>query len=159
MRPRLATSLLLVATLASATSVAADAAVTFNFQTSRGFVDRSAVQDAFGLNNGQMQKRAAQVVFSARQTYTLAAVCENGDRHEAFGEISGIVDFTTAPAKGSFDAFALSGLHQILIADPGPVEEICGGPGRFDQIGVVRTLSASLGVQSAVILEEPAFAH
>jgi hypothetical protein len=143
-----------VATLASATSVAADAAVTFNFQTNQGFVDRSAVQDAFGLNNGQMQKRAAQVVFSAVQTVTLAVVCESGDSHEAVGEISGIVDFTPVPAKGSFDGFALAGIGHVLIADPGSAEEICGGPGHFDQVGVVRTLSASLGGQSAVILEE-----
>jgi len=159
MRRRLARSLLLVATLASATSVAGDAAVTFNFQTNQGFVDRSAVQDAFGLNNGQMQKRAAQVVFSARQIFTLVAVCDSGARHEVGAEISGIADFTVVPAKGSFDGFALAGLHGVLIADPGPVEEICGGPGRLDQVGVVRTLSASLGGQSAVILEEPAFAH
>jgi hypothetical protein len=154
MRRRLARYLVLMATLASATSVAADAAVEFDFQTSRGFVDRSAVQDAFGLNNGQMQKRAAQVVFSARQTVTLAVVCQNGNSYEALGEISGIVDFTTVPAKGSFDGFALAGLDQVLIADPGSAEEICGGPGHFDQVGVVRTLSASLGGQSAVLLEE-----
>ena len=155
MRQRSARPLLLVVMLAWAPSVAADAAVTFDFQTSRGFVDRSAVQTAFGLNNGQMQKRAAQVVFSAVQTYTSAVNCASGAVREAVMEISATVDFTIVPTKGPFEGFALEGLHDILIADPPPAEVICGGPGTLGgQIGVVRRLSASLGAQSVVLLEE-----
>jgi hypothetical protein len=154
-RQRFASRLVLVVMLAWAASVAADAAVTFDFQTSRGFVDRSEVQTAFGLNNGQMQKRAAQVVFSAVQTYTLAVNCSTGPAREAVMEISATVDFTIVPTKGPFEGFVLEGPRDILIADPPPAEEICGGPGILGgQIGVVRRLSASLGAQSVVLLEE-----
>jgi hypothetical protein len=152
---RFARPLVLVVMLAWATSVAADVAATFDFQTGRGFVDRSAVQSAFGLNNGQMQKRAAQVVFSAVQTSTLAVNCASGAVREAVMEISATVDFTIVPRKGPFDGFALEGLHDILVSDPPPAEVICGGPGSLGgQIGVVRRLSVSLGGQSAVLLEE-----
>jgi hypothetical protein len=147
--------LALAVTMAWATSVVADAAVTFDFQTNRGFVDRSAVQAAFGLNNGQMQKRAGQVVFSAVQTFTQAVNCASGAQREAVGAISGIVDFTALPAKGSFDGFALAGLHDILIADPPTAEQLCGGAGSLvGQVAVVRTLWASLGGQSVALLEE-----
>jgi hypothetical protein len=95
------------------------------------------------------------VVFSAVQTHTLAVNCAGGVAREAVMEISGTVDFTLVPAKGPFDGFALAGLHDILIADPRPAEEICGGPGSLGgQIGVVRRLSASLGGQSVPLLEE-----
>ena len=141
--------------LAWAPSVAADAAATFDFQTSSGFVDRSEVQTAFGLNNGQMQKRASQVVFSAVQTVTLAVNCAIGPARQAVMEISGTVDFTLVPTKGPFEGFALAGLDDILIADPPPAEQICGGSGSLGgQIGVVRRLSASLGGQSVVLIEE-----
>jgi hypothetical protein len=154
-RQRFARSLVLVVMLAWAASVAADAAVTFDFQTSRGFVDRSAAQDAFGLNNGQMQKRAAQVVFSAVQRFSIAVNCASGATREAVMEISATVDFTIVPTKGSFDGFALAGLRDILISDPPPAEQICAGPGSLGgQIAVVRRLSASLGGQSVVLLEE-----
>jgi hypothetical protein len=154
-RPHFARPLALVMTLAWATSAAADAAVTFNFQTSIGFVDRSEAQAAFGLNYGQMQKRASQVVFSAVQTVTLAVNCASGPPRQAVMEISATVDFTIVPTKGSFDGFALAGVHDVLIADPPPATVICGGPGSLGgQIAAVRRLSASLGGQSAVLLEE-----
>jgi hypothetical protein len=141
--------------LAWAASAAADAAVTFDFQTSNGFVDRSEAQTAFGLNNGQMQKRASQVVFSAVETVTLAVNCASGVVRQAVSEISGTVDFTIVPSKGSFDGFALAGLRDVLISDPPPADVICGGPGSLGgQIAAVRRLSASLGGQSVVLLEE-----
>jgi hypothetical protein len=141
--------------LAWATSIAAQADVTFDFQTGLGFVDRSAAQTAFGLNNGQLQKRAAQAVFSAVQTTTLAVNCASGATRQAVMEISATVDFTIVPTKGSFDGFALAGFQDILISDPPPASVICGGPGTLGgQISVVRRLSASLGGQSALLLEE-----
>jgi len=154
-RQRLARLLVLVVMLAWATSVAADAAVTFDFQTSSGFVDGSETQTAFGLNHGQMQKRASQVVFSAVQRVTLAVNCATGPARQAVMEISGTVDFTIVPTKGSFDGFALAGLHDVLIADPPPASVICGGPGSLGgQISAVRRLSASLGGQSVVLIDE-----
>jgi hypothetical protein len=145
----------LVVMLAWATSVAADADVTFDFQTNRGFVDRSAVQIVFGLNNGQMQKRAAQVVFSAVETHTVAVNCASGAVRESVMEISTTVDFTLVPTKGSFEGFALEGVRDILIADPPPAEVICGGPGSLGtQVAVVWRLRVSLGGQSEVLLEE-----
>jgi len=141
--------------LAWAPLVAADAAVTFDFQTGQGFVERSAAQAAFGLNYGQLQKRADQVVFSSVQTTTLAVNCASGAVREAVSEISATVDFTIVPAKGSLDGFALDGLSGILISDPPPATQICGGPGTIGgQIRVLRLLSARLGGQSAVLLEE-----
>ena len=155
MRQGSARPLALVAVLTWAIAVAADAAVTFDFQTGQGFVERSAAQAAFGLNNGQMQKRADQVVFSAVQTTTLAVNCASGAVGEAVSEMSANVDFTIVPAKGSFDGFALEGLSNILISDPLPPAQICGGPGTIGgQIRVLRRLSASLGGQIAVLLEE-----
>jgi hypothetical protein len=154
-RQRFARPLVLVVMLAWAMSVAAGAAVAFNFQTNSGFVDRSEVQTAFGLNNGQMQKRASQVVFSSLQTVTLAVNCASGDRRQAVSEMSGTVDFTIVPTKGSFDGFALAGLHDVVISDPPPATVICGGPGSLGaQIGAVRRLRASLGGQSVVLLED-----
>jgi hypothetical protein len=154
-RRRFARPLVLVVMLAWATTAAADAAATFDFQTSSGFVDRSEAQTAFGLNNGQMQKRASQVVFTTVETYTFAVNCASGATRQAVSETSGTVDFTIVPTKGSFDGFALAGLRDILISDPLPAEQICGGPGSLGgQIGVVRRLSASLGGQSVVLLEE-----
>jgi len=153
-RLRLAMILAPVVILAQATSGAASAAVTFDFQTSRGFVDRSATQAAFGLNYGQMQKNAAQVIFSAVQTYTFAVNCASGATGSAVMEVIATVDFTIVPTKGSLDGFALTGPHDISIADPPPPEVICGGPGTLGaQISVVRRLSASLGGQSAVLVE------
>lgn len=141
--------------LAWATSVAADAPVTFNFQTGVGFVDRSEAQAAFGLNYGQLQKRAEQAVFSMVQTTTVAVICAIGPPKQAESEISATVDFTIVPAKGSIDGFALTGLRDILIADPPPATQICGGAGTFGaQISVVRRLSGNLGGQTAVLLEE-----
>ena len=155
MRQRVAGALVLAVMLAWATSIAARADVTFDFQTGVGFVDRSSAQAAFGLNNGQLQKRAAQAVFSAVQTSTLAVNCASGATRQAVMEISASVDFTIVPTKGSFDGFALTGLHDILISDPPPANVICGGPGTLGgQIAVVRRLSASLGGQGAVLLEE-----
>jgi hypothetical protein len=140
--------------LVGATSVAADAAVDFDFQTGLGFVDRSETQAAFGLNTGQMQKRAAQVVFSMVQTTTITVNCASGATREARTEITANVDFSIVPTKGSFDGFALTGLRDILISDPGSVAQICGGPGTLGGQSVVNRLSASLGGQSAVLLEE-----
>lgn len=155
MRHSLTRSVALVAALVSAASVAADTAVTFSFQTHSGFVDGSAVQNAFGLNFGQMQKRAAQVVFSIVETTTLAVNCSTGPQREAVSEMSANVDFTTVPAKGSFDGFALDGLRDLLLSIPLPAEVICGGAGSYGgPLRAVRTLSASLGGQRAVILEE-----
>ena len=155
MKHRLSRRLVLVVMLTWATSIAVEAVVAFDFQNNLGFVDRAAIQAAFGLNNGQMQKRAGQVVFSAVQTSTFAVNCASGAVLEAVSEISGTVDVTLVPTKGSFDGFALSGLHDVLISDPPPAEEICGGPGsRGAQTGVVRRLSASLGGQSVVLIEE-----
>jgi hypothetical protein len=154
-RQRVASRLVLVVVLAWAASVGADAAVTFDFQTSSGFVDGSETQTAFGLNNGQMQKRASQVVFSATQRITLAVNCATGPAQQAVMEISGTVDFTIVPTKGSFDGFALAGLHHVVIADPPPASVICGGPGSLGgEIAAVRRLSASLGGQSVVLVEE-----
>jgi hypothetical protein len=154
-RQRFASRLVLVVMLAWAMSAAADAAVTFDFQTSRGFVDGSETQTAFGLNNGQMQKRASQVVFSAVQTITIAVNCAGGVVRQAVSEISGTVDFTIVPTKGSFDGFALAGLHDVLISDPPPATVICGGPGSLGaQIGAVRRLRASLGGQTVVLIDE-----
>ena len=129
--------------------------MTFDFQTNSGFVDRSEAQSAFGLNHGQMQKRASQVIFSAVETVTLTVNCASGATKQAESEISGTVDFTLVPTKGSFNGFALAGLRDILISDPPPADVICGGPGILGgQIAVVRRLSASLGGQSVVLLEE-----
>jgi hypothetical protein len=154
-RQRFARPLVIVVMLAWATSAAADTAVTFNFQTNSGFVDRSEAQTAFGLNHGQMQKRASQVVFSAVETVTLAVNCANGAVRQAVTETTGTVDFTLVPTKGSFDGFSLAGLRDILISDPQPTDVICGGPGSLGgQIAVVRRLSASLGGQSIVLIEE-----
>ena len=155
MRQRFARPLVLVAILAWATSTAADAAVTFNFQTNSGFVARSEAESAFGLNHGQMQKRASQVIFSAVETVTIAVNCASGATEQAESEISGTVDFTLVPTKGSFDGFALAGLRDILISDPPPADVICRGPGSLGaQIAVVRRLSASLGGQGIVLLED-----
>lgn len=155
MRQRFASRLALVAMLAWAASVRADAAATFDFQANSGFVDRSEIQTAFGLNNGQMQKRASQVVFSAVQTVTLAVNCNGNVVKEAVMEITATVDFTLVPTNGSFEGFALSGVRDVLIADPPPATVICGGRGSLGgQIAAVRRLSASLGGQRVVLLEE-----
>lgn len=155
MRQRFASRLVLVVMLAWAASVRADAAATFDFDTNSGFVDRSEVQTAFGLNNGQMQKRASQVVFSAVETHIVAVNCASGAVEESVMEIIATVDFTIVPTKGPFDGFALAGVRDILIADPPPVEDICGGPGSLGApIGVVWSLRASLGGQSVVLLDE-----
>jgi len=141
--------------LACATSVGADAVVTFDFQTGLGFVDRSTAQSAFGLNAGQLQKRAAQATFSMVQTTTIAVNCASGATGQAVGETIATVDFTVVPTKGSFDGFALTGLRDVLIADPLSAEVICRGPGAYGaQISVVGRLSGNLGGQTALLLEE-----
>ena len=155
MRQAFARPLVLVVMFAWATSVAADATVTFDFTTNIGFVDRSATQTAFGLNNGQMQKRADQVVFTAVQRSVIAVNCVGGAPREAVTETIATVDFTLVPTKGSFDGFALAGVRDIVVSDPPSATVICGGPGSFGaQIRVDRVLSASLGGQSAVLIEE-----
>ena len=155
MRQRFASRLVLVVMLAWAASVRADAAATFDFQANSGFVDRSEVQGTFGLNNGQMQKRASQVVFTSAQTVTLAVNCVGGPARRAVMEITTTVDFTLVPTKGSFDGFTLAGVRDVLIADPPPASTICGGPGSLGgEIAAVRRLSASLGGQTVMLIDE-----
>ena len=154
MKQRLARAQVLVVMLAWATSARADAVVTFNFQTSRGSVDRATIQSAFGLNNGQMQKNAEEVVFSSLERTTITVICNTGPARVALAEISGTVNFTLVPTRGPFDGFALAGLRDVLVSDPGPAELICGGPGSFGGQTVLRRLSASLGAQSIVLLEQ-----
>ena len=126
----------------------------FDFDSGVGRVERSEVQDAFDLNNGQMQKRAAQISFSAVETHKIAIICDNGNVGEAVMEQSATVDWALAPEKGSFDFFDLRGLRNIVIADPEPPDQFCAG-GRFGPTTqVIRTLSVHLGGTSKVLLED-----
>ena len=155
MTKRLSSFLALVIQFGVSASFVADAAVTFDFDSGQGRVERADVQDAFDLNNGQMQKRASQISFSAVETHKIAVLCDSGDTREAVMEQSASVDWVLAPEKGSFDFFDLRGLRNILIADPEPVESICGGPGHLGlTTQVIRKLSVHLGGTSKVLLED-----
>ena len=140
--------------LACSGLVVAHANVTFDFQTGQGRVESSDVENAFGVNHGQLQKRASQVSFSAIETRKIAVLCDSGATLEAVMEQSANVDWVLSPTKGSLDGFVLLGLSNIVIADPPPAAQICNGPGQFGATtGVVRRLYARLGGTTVLLLE------
>ena len=141
--------------LGYSSSFLADAAVTFDFDTGQGRVERADVQDALDLNHGQMQKRVSQISFSAVETHKIPVLCDRGDTREAVMEQSASVDWALSPDKGSFDFFDLRGLRDIVIADPASADIICGGPGHFGvTTQVIRKLSVHLGGTSVLLLED-----
>lgn len=155
MTHRLSVSLALVSVLAFPGSRVGHANATFDFHTGQGRVERSEVQSAFGLNNGQMQKRASQVSFRAVETHKIAVLCDSGATREAVMEQTATADWALSPDKANFDFFQLRGLSDILIADPAPATQICGGPGHFGATTeITRTLSVQLGGTSIVLLED-----
>ena len=148
-------SLALMVLLAFSVVLVAYANVAFDFQTGLGRVDAADLQDAFGLNRGQLQKRASQVSFAAIETRKIAVLCDSGVTREAVMEQSASVESALSPAKGSFDGFDLQGLSNIVIADPPPANQVCNGPGHFGATTeVVRRLYARLGGTNVLLLED-----